>query len=680
MVVTLYFHHQYMNQGGNMSLESRKIGSELADFPFELFQDKLQEKVDNEEPSQELDRKTPISFRVKQRLERLIKILGSDYRIIGDEYVWACPHCREGGADTDGDHFKFNIQKNKYKCFASEDHTHAISEKLEEVTKKKNQEDKEVKEPQGDFLLKIIEEKEQLGEIQLFHNELNESYTRFKVDDHFETWKCQSSTFKRYLRKLLWDRYKKTINSDFLKNIVEMLESKAIFEGQCIKLFNRVAIVNGEIWYDLTNSKWQAVKITMDNWEIVNDPPIIFRRHSHQQPQVEPVKGGKLRSFLKFINIKDKKQEVLLLVCLVSYFIPGFPHPALNVYGAQGSAKSTLLRLLKRLVDPSSIEVTSLKTDQKEFVQLLSHHWFIVFDNVSELKDEGSDALCRAVSGFGFSKRGLYTNDDDIIYSIQICIGINGINLTTSKPDLLERSILIELERITPENRKEEQEIFKEFEAEKPKLLGAIFDVISYAMHIKDSIKLPTHSRMADFDDCGCAIAEALGYSRNDFLKAYGINIDSQNDEVLSQSLVAQALEPFIEEQPEMKWEGTHSLLDQQLKPKALELNIDIREQGWPKGANKLSHELNRLKTNLAEKGIHIKKVGQRKICIWKDSKSIVGIVSNDTINDQSPVSSTKSQLEATKNGSCDGSNDKNDNLEQTEGSNDIYEKKYKYE
>ena len=43
----------------------------------------------------------------------------------------------------------------------------------------------------------------------------------------------------------------------------------------------------------------------------------------------------------------------------------------------------------------------------------------------------------------GFSKRQLYTDDDDIIYHFRRCIGFNGINLRATKADLLDRAIII---------------------------------------------------------------------------------------------------------------------------------------------------------------------------------------------------------------------------------------------
>ena len=58
-------------------------------------------------------------------------------------------------------------------------------------------------------------------------------------------------------------------------------------------------------------------------------------------------------------------------------------------------------------------------------------------------------------------------------------IGFNGINLAATRPDLLDRGLIIELERIKPENRRRfEQDIKPELERIKPELLGFILDTI----------------------------------------------------------------------------------------------------------------------------------------------------------------------------------------------------------
>ena len=58
--------------------------------------------------------------------------------------------------------------------------------------------------------------------------------------------------------------------------------------------------------------------------------------------------------------------------------------------------------------------------------------------------------LCRGITGGAFSKRELYSDDADIILSFLRPIIITGINIPTHAPDLLDRLLLIELERILP--------------------------------------------------------------------------------------------------------------------------------------------------------------------------------------------------------------------------------------
>ena len=110
-----------------------------------------------------------------------------------------------------------------------------------------------------------------------------------------------------------------------------------------------------------------------------------------------------------------------------------------------------------------------------------------------------SDALCRAVTGKGFSKRALYTDDEDVIQTYRRCVGLNGINVAAHKPDLLDRSILFVLDPILASQRKWEQQFWSEFEDIRPLLFGAILDGLSRAMALRDSIQLEGLPRMADF-------------------------------------------------------------------------------------------------------------------------------------------------------------------------------------
>ncbi|PJE51575.1 MAG: hypothetical protein COV29_00240 [Candidatus Yanofskybacteria bacterium CG10_big_fil_rev_8_21_14_0_10_36_16] len=475
---------------------------------------------------------------------------------------------------------------------------------------------KEGRKPQATKIVELVSE----SNITLFHNELKQPYAYIEINNHSEIWPCESRQFKDWLGHIFWNNEGKSAYPNAINGALSTLRAKALYEGQKYKLNNRVAIKDGAIWYDLSNNNWEAVRISKNGWRIIGNPPIIFQRFSHQQEQLTPVPEGNIKDVLSLINVK-KEHQLLLLVYLVSCFIPDFPHPILVVHGPQGSSKSMLSKVLKSLVDPSVLETCDFPASKAELAQILSHHHYVVFDNLSYLSDSNSDILCRAVTGGGFSKRELYTNDEDVIHLFKRCINLNGINPVATKPDLLERSILLELERIPNEKRKKETDILQQFETKRPEILGAILNTVAKAMEIKESIKVTGLPRMADFTEWGCAIAEAIGHPKEEFLSSYFENIKSQNDQVIYDSPVCSTLLSLMKEREQ--WNGTATQLLSELIEEAERLNINTKEKGWPKSAASLSGKLNNYKTNLEEAGIKINRFDenrQRQLSISNDS------------------------------------------------------------
>lgn len=469
----------------------------------------------------------------------------------------------------------------------------------------KNYDSKELEKSKEESLAqKVINAVLNDSESILFHDEQHDAYISIKISDRWEVWPCRSKNMKRLLSRIAWQTTKTPLSSEAIKSILSVLESKAIFEGQKIKLSNRATFLNEELWYDLTNENWQAVKITKDEWTIENKTPILFRRYSHNKAQVFPEKNGNVELFLDYVNITNPEHRLLLLVFLVSCFIPNFPHVMLVIFGAQGSSKSTLSKLARLVTDPSIIEVASLPNSTKELIQVLAHHYLIFFDNLSYISEEQSDTICKAITGSGFAKRELYENDEDIIYSFMRSIGINGINLVATRPDLLERSLLIELQRIDPIKRRSERELQEKFAKDLPVILGGIFDALVKTLRIRPTLEIDSLPRMADWSLWGCAIAEALGYSKEEFLSAYRKNIDHQVEMLLNENIVATAVVTFMEDKEE--WRSTPTDFLTALKNHASLVNIDTQEKYWPKGANALSRKLNELSTPLKQMGILI--------------------------------------------------------------------------
>ena len=463
-----------------------------------------------------------------------------------------------------------------------------------------NNESSPKKTSQADRIVELVLK----NNVELFRDHLGESFARLKVDNHFEVWRCRSRDFKRWIAGRFWQSESTAAKPDAVSAALAVLEAKARFEGQEHRLWNRVARHERAIWYDLADDNWRAVKVTPDGWEIVSRPPILFRRYSHQRAQVQPVQGGNLEEIGQFVNLREPQQLLLFQTYLVAALVPDIPHPILLLHGPQGAAKTSHFRILRRLIDPSATETLTLARDVTALVQQLSHQWAPFYDNVTQLQVAISDALCRCVTGDGFSKRELYSDDEDIIYEFRRCVGLNGINVVAQRADLLDRCLLFGLEPIGPKERRSEEELWATFEAARPRLLGAVFDALAKAMAVKPTVQLSGRPRMADFAEWGCAIAEALGHSQQEFLDAYTDNTGSRNEEALASSVIGESFLAFMENRD--SWEGSATELLKELTSVAEQQHVDTKARTWPKQAHGLTRRINEIRPNLTAAGIEV--------------------------------------------------------------------------
>lgn len=457
--------------------------------------------------------------------------------------------------------------------------------------------------------------------MQLFHDQYNEPYARLEINGRFEIHPINSKFFKRWISKLYYDNNGKPPNSNSLSAALKVIEAEACFNGEKKELHNRVAWHEGAIWYDLTDKYWRAIRIDEKGWELVQDPPILFKRYSHQAAQVEPKDAREFSKISQYLNLKDAKDIQLFEVYSCSCLIPEIPKPIPTLHGPQGSAKSTALKVTRKLVDPSVIEVLGAPRDPKELVQMLSHHYCAYFDNLTAISGWLSDMFCKAVTGDGFSKRQLFTDDDDIIYNFKRCIGINGINVPATRPDLLDRAMLLGFERVSKDKRLTERKLWGSFDKDRPALLGSMFNVISDAMRIKAELQLQELPRMADFAEWGESISQALGYEPNSFINNYFGNVERQNEEAIQAHVIGPAI---IELLKTGSFEGPASVLLERLEGIAECLKINTKAKEWPKAPHVLTRRLNELRSNLEEQNIILEIIhsGDRKIRIYNNTEN----------------------------------------------------------
>jgi hypothetical protein len=436
----------------------------------------------------------------------------------------------------------------------------------------------------------------------LFTNELQEAFASFPVNYHREIAKVTSKSFKLWLIREYFTAEGTAPPTDSLNAALGTLQAIAMFEGETHNLHVRVAELGDDFYYDLADKNWRVVRVTSEGCEVLEKAPLLFLRFKNTKEQVVPNFDGDLRKILKHCRVNNEDDQILLLVYIVSCLVPSIPHPVLVLAGEKGSAKSTTIRMVRSIVDPAPKELLSMPNSIQDLAICLYSNYMPSFDNMDTLSGEKSDMLCVASTGGGISRRMLYTDDEEIILHFKRCPTLNGINVVTTKPDLADRALFLELERIPKEERKTERQIWQEFDADRADIIGGALTALSKAMAIMPEVELDKLNRMADFTAWGYAIAEALGIGGERFLEAYDYNYSQSNREVLESHPVAAAVVALMTTRRE--WSGSVASLFTALEQVASEVSINTLLKYWPKAPNILSMRLREIKSNLEEIGI----------------------------------------------------------------------------
>ena len=82
-------------------------------------------------------------------------------------------------------------------------------------------------------------------------------------------------------------------------------------------------------------------------------PEVHFRQAQGQLALPTPARDGEFALLRNYVNVENNDMP-LLVAWITAALRPVGPHPILVITGEQGSAKSTLARICRLLVDPHS--------------------------------------------------------------------------------------------------------------------------------------------------------------------------------------------------------------------------------------------------------------------------------------------------------------------------------------
>ena len=230
-----------------------------------------------------------------------------------------------------------------------------------------------------------------------------------------------------------------------------------------------------------------------------------------------------------------------------------------------------------------------------------SNAWLVCFGNLSSVDDKLSDAMCRISTGSGFATRTLYTNDDETIFQACRPQMVNGIPDLARSGDLVDRCVTILLPSRDEALRSFEDDLWHEFEADLPEMLGFLLDCVSCALRRLPEVKLSRRPRLVDFARWVEAAAPALGWKPGDFLADYVKNRETSARTVVEGDVAGPALLRALAFAPKNEFNGTSTELLGLLS--AHGTDEEKRSKRWPNNPTAMGIRLRRIAPALRKLG-----------------------------------------------------------------------------
>jgi hypothetical protein len=438
------------------------------------------------------------------------------------------------------------------------------------------------------------------GDQALFHTRDDVAYADLIVAGHRETWQVRSKQFRhaylRYLQRqfdrlvntaeqpLLAMMIKSSMNKTAINHAIDDFERRAICSSITRDVCVRVAGYGDEIYIDLCNDDWSAVRITPAGWSIVESPPVRFERTTGMLPLPFPERGGKIEALRPLLNTTDADFP-LVIADLLAALYPSKNYPVLVLYAVQGAAKTYFLRKLRSLIDPHRVATCPLPSSGRDLFIAARNSHLQAFENVSKLSDQMSDHLCRLATGGGLRLRKLFKDSDEVFFHGARPICFEGISNVISRGDLQSRAIIFQLEAL--QGYITLRELDREFERQRPRILGALLDMMVRGLQMLPVTRFVSSSRLPDFEHwcVACGVAN--------FEMAFTANREAAIQTMLSFDPVGKAVWALAEKKK--KWTGIMADLLEIIGPAA-----------GIKAPKKLSDELRRLRPALQTVGVYI--------------------------------------------------------------------------
>lgn len=379
----------------------------------------------------------------------------------------------------------------------------AIKERLQETKRSGSIDPKSLENIKGVLCSRSLLESPNIGKYSKARdiaivNGLNYYYIELE-DKHYIDYgnglllETNTSEFQKYIIGLCETVFDQVFTIQDIKQATGSINSYIARYGERKDIRLRTAYnqQDDSIYIDLCSKANEVIQINADGFKVIPmvECPIIFKRDKEMAELPKPIYRPDQQDYKllqKYLNYANEDDFKIITSFLLASNAPVINQPILSVTGEAGSGKTTLMTVLSELIDPH--KTSNKKTDQvvkvkrqfssDEYAVLKQNSYLLPIDNLSGISGDLSDAICMTVTGGSVKGRKLYSDGEHITLSLSGVVILNGINEMIKKPDLVNRSLFVDLPQIKADKRKE-LELWSDFEKDKPYILGSLYNAIA---------------------------------------------------------------------------------------------------------------------------------------------------------------------------------------------------------
>jgi hypothetical protein len=200
-----------------------------------------------------------------------------------------------------------------------------------------------------------------------------------------------------------------------------------------------------------------------------------------------------------------------------------------------------------------------------------------------------------------FGTRKNYTDIGQVLIGDYRSVIINGLQNAIDRPDLADRAVVIQMQRVAAEHRRSETEIWNRLESDRAQIFGALLDCVACGLRRLPLVRLSRPPRMADFAAWAVACSP---FADGVFIKAFEGAAAEAIETVAENDPVVVAVAAFMMERN--YWSGTAAELFFALCTHDYNEAIPTKSKSWPREPASFSKKLRQAMSVLRKIGVEV--------------------------------------------------------------------------